>query len=85
MEDEGKVNLSVRMKKKALQGALEAAAKKKKARAGSRPRPSTLADCSDVCCTCVPVPGALQLRASTVRNVKHRLGRVTQYPTRRQV
>ncbi|KAK9833413.1 hypothetical protein WJX81_003227 [Elliptochloris bilobata] len=30
MEVEGKVNLSVRMKKKALQGALEAAAKKKK-------------------------------------------------------
>ena len=30
LEEEGKVNLSVRMKKKALQGALEAAAKKKK-------------------------------------------------------
>ena len=32
LEEEGKVNLSVRMKKKALQGALEAAAKKKKVR-----------------------------------------------------
>ena len=32
LEDEGKVNLSVRMKKKALQGAMEAAAKKKKVR-----------------------------------------------------
>jgi hypothetical protein len=51
MEDEGKVNLSVRMKKKALQGALEAAAKKKKARAGLQAPPLALADCSmpEVC------------------------------------
>ena len=35
LEEEGKVNLSVRMKKKALQGALEAAAKKKKVRLGA--------------------------------------------------
>ena len=63
MEDEGKVNLSVRMKKKALQGALEAAAKKKKARARPQALPLTVRR------TCVPVPGALQGTTSTARTV----------------
>jgi hypothetical protein len=56
MEDEGKVNLSVRMKKKALQGALEAAAKKKKVRPRlNSPRPwlwQTALTCAGRVCLC---------------------------------
>ncbi len=39
-----------------------------------------LADCSDVCWTCVPVSGDFPVKTSTVCDVKHWLGRAKRHP-----